>query len=74
MRKKEQLPKDKYNKDIISYRFGDYRTYRITHKGGPHTCMFRKRKWLDRFTARYSEQWDISDSTAQGLTPSSSLF
>ena len=45
--KKEQLRKDRYNKNIISNGFGDYRTIQDYPKRGRSTCLHvRKRKWL----------------------------
>ena len=34
--KKEQLREDKYNKNIISYGFGDYRTIRLSYTWTGH--------------------------------------
>ncbi len=54
---------DKYNKDIISYGFGDYRTIQDYPIRGRATYLHvRKRKWLDRSTGEiFSYQWDISE-------------
>ena len=61
--KKEQLSEDKYNKEIISYGFGDYRTIQDYPIRGRATYLHvRKRKWLDRSTGEiFSYQWDISE-------------
>lgn len=49
--KKEQLSEDKYNKNIISYGFGDYRTIQDYPIRGRATYLYvRKRKWLDKAT------------------------
>ena len=61
--KKEQLSEDKYNKNIISYGFGDYRTIQDYPIRGRATYLHvRKRKWLDKSTGEiFSYQWDISE-------------
>ncbi len=49
--KKEQLREDKYNKAIISYGFGDYRTIQDYPIRGRATYLHvRKRKWIDKST------------------------
>ncbi len=61
--KKEQLREDKYNNDIISYGFGDYRTIQDYPIRGRATYLHvRKRKWLDKATGEiFSYEWDISE-------------
>ena len=61
--KKEQLREDKYNKAIISYGFGDYRTIQDYPIRGRATYLHvRKRKWMDKSTGGiFSYQWDISE-------------
>jgi transposase len=61
--KKEQLSEDKYNKEIISYGFGDYRTIQDYPIRGRATYLHvRKRKWMDKSTGEiFSYQWDISE-------------
>lgn len=61
--KKEQLSEDKYNKNIISYGFGDYRTIQDYPIRGRATYLHvRKRKWMDKSTGEiFSYQWDISE-------------
>ena len=61
--KKEQLREDKYNKDIISYGFGDYRTIQDYPIRGRATYLHvRKRKWLDKATGEiFSYEWDVSE-------------
>ena len=61
--KKEQLLEDKYNKNIISYGFGDYRTIQDYPIRGRATYLHvRKRKWLDKSTGEiFSYEWDISE-------------
>lgn len=61
--KREQLSEDKYNKNIISYGFGDYRTIQDYPIRGRATYLHvRKRKWLDKSTGEiFSYQWDISE-------------
>ena len=49
--KNEQLSEDKYNKNIICYGFGDYRTIQDYPIRGRATYLHvRKRKWLDKST------------------------
>ena len=61
--KKEQLREDKYNKNIISYGFGDYRTIQdYPIRGRPTYLHVRKRKWLDKATGEiFSYEWDVSE-------------
>ena len=61
--KKEQLREDKYNKNIISYGFGDYRTIQDYPIRGRATYLHvRKRKWLDKATGEvFSYDWDVSE-------------
>ncbi|TGY55024.1 ISAon1 family transposase N-terminal region protein [Parabacteroides distasonis] len=61
--KKEQLCEDKYNKNIISYGFGDYHTIQDYPIRGRATYLHvRKRKWLDKSTGEiFSYEWDISE-------------
>lgn len=61
--KKEQLREDKYNKNIISYGFGDYRTIQDYPIRGRATYLHvRKRKWLDKVTGEvFSYEWDVSE-------------
>ncbi len=61
--KKEQLREDKYNKAIISYGFGDYRTIQDYPIRGRATYLHvRKRKWIDKSTGEiFSYEWDISE-------------
>ena len=61
--KKEQLREDKYNKEIISYGFGDYRTIQDYPIRGRATYLHvRKRKWMDKSTGEiFSYEWDISE-------------
>ena len=61
--KKEQLREDKYNRNIISYGFGDYHTIQDYPIRGRATYLHvRKRKWLDKSTGEiFSYQWDISE-------------
>ena len=61
--KKEQLREDKYNKNIISYGFGDYRTIQDYPIRGRATYLHvRKRKWFDKATGEiFSYDWDVSD-------------
>ena len=61
--KKEQLREDKYNKNIISYGFGDYRTIQDYPIRGRATYLHvRKRKWLDKATSEiFSYEWDVSE-------------
>ena len=61
--KKEQLHEDKYNKAIISYGFGDYRTIQDYPIRGRATYLHvRKRKWMDKSTGEiFSYEWDISE-------------
>ncbi len=78
-KKKEQLREDKYNNNnnIISYGFGDYRTIQdYPIRGRAAHLHVRKRKWLlTKPPARYSATNGMyPSSTAQGLTPSLSLF
>ena len=60
--KKEQLREDKYNKNIISYGFGDYRTIQDYPIRGRATYLHvRKRKWLDKTTGEiFSYERDVS--------------
>ena len=59
----EQLSEDKYNKNIISYGFGDYRTIQDYPIRGCATYLHvRKRKWLDKSTGEiFSYEWDVSE-------------
>ena len=61
--KKEQLREDKYNRNIISYGFGDYHTIQDYPIRGRATYIHvRKRKWLDKATGEiFSYEWDISE-------------
>ena len=61
--KKEQLREDKYNKNIISYGFGDYRTIQDYPIRGRATYLHvRKRKWQDKATGEiFSYEWDVSE-------------
>lgn len=61
--KKVQLEKDRYNKDIIAYGFGDYRTIQDFPIRGRATYLHvRKRKWLDKSRdVTFSYQWDVSE-------------
>lgn len=61
--KKEQLCEDKYNKNIISYGFGDYRTIQDYPIRGRATYLHvRKRKWFDKATGEiFSYDWDVSE-------------
>lgn len=61
--KQEQLREDKYNKNIISYGFGDYRTIQDYPIRGRATYLHvRKRKWLDKSTGEiFSYEWEISE-------------
>lgn len=61
--KNEQLSEDKYDKNVIAYGFGDYRTIRDYPIRGRATYLHvRKRKWLDKSTGEiFSYEWDISE-------------
>lgn len=61
--KKEQLCENRYNKDIISYGFGDYRTIQDYPIRGRATYLHvRKRKWLDKSAGEiFSYDWDVSE-------------
>lgn len=74
--KKEQLREDKYNKNIISYGFGDYRTIQdYPIRGRAHTCMCGSASGLTKLPARYSVMTGTSRNlTVYGLTPSSWFF
>ena len=61
--KKVLMREDKYNGDIISYGFGDYRTIQDYPIRGRATYLhMRKRKWLDKATGEtFSYEWDVSE-------------
>ena len=61
--KNEQLSEDKYDKNVIAYGFGDYRTIRDYPIRGRATYLHvRKRKWLDKSTGEiFSYGWDMSE-------------
>ena len=61
--KKVQLPEDKYNPDIISYGFGEYRVIQDYPIRGRATYLHvRKRKWLDKSSNEiFSYDWDLSE-------------
>ena len=61
--KKDQLREDKYDKNIISYGFSDYRTIQDYPIRGRATYLHvRKRKWFDKDTGEiFSYEWDVSE-------------
>ena len=67
--KKEQLREDKYNNNIISYGFGDYRTIQDYPIRGRATYLHvRKRKWLDKAAGEiFSYEWDVSEFDGTSL-------
>ena len=74
--KKEQLREDKYNKDIIYYGLEIPAPYRIIRYGdGPRTSMYGSASGSTKQPGKYSAMSGMyPSSTAQGLTPSLSLF
>ncbi|MDY4811829.1 MAG: transposase family protein [Muribaculaceae bacterium] len=67
--KPEQMYEDRFNKDIISYGFGDYHTIRDFPIRGRATYLHvRKHKWLNKSTGEiFTYEWDISEQDSTRL-------